>query len=239
MLIDAIVDCVRPQPGEIVADPACGTGGFLLSAHEYLKNHSELDRDQKRHLRFEALRGVELVPNVARLCGMNLFLHSIGPDGTDDHDPPITIDDALRDEPSARERRHHQSPLRQEVSAGCTTRPDSLLAFPQAIDRALRSGCGKLMSTHQTPSSDGLHHLLGCISTGSIIFLIYRTARLNVARLMVLQKCASRRIPYHQSWNPPACWIIAATMTVREVGLGHPVNSPIDRENHVWLSVRS
>jgi len=51
VLIDAIVDCVRPQPGEIVADPACGTGGFLLSAHEYVKNHFELDRDQKRHLR--------------------------------------------------------------------------------------------------------------------------------------------------------------------------------------------
>ena len=32
-LIDALVDCVRPMPGEIIADPACGTGGFLLSAH--------------------------------------------------------------------------------------------------------------------------------------------------------------------------------------------------------------
>ncbi len=101
-LIDAIVDCIQPRPGEIVADPACGTGGFLLSAHEYLKNHYELDRDQKRHLRYDALRGVELVPNVARLCGMNLFLHGIGPDGTDEHEPPIAIDDALRDEPSLR-----------------------------------------------------------------------------------------------------------------------------------------
>ena len=99
-IIDAIVDCVQPQPGEVVADPACGTGGFLLAAHEYLKSRFELDRDQKRHLRFEALRGVELVPNVARLCGMNLFLHGIGPDGTDGHEPPIEIDDALRDEPS-------------------------------------------------------------------------------------------------------------------------------------------
>jgi type I restriction enzyme M protein len=97
-LIDAIIDCVRPQPGEVVADPACGTGGFLLSAYEHLSRF-DLDRDQKRHLRFEALRGVELVPNVARLCGMNLFLHGIGPDGTDDHAPPIEIDDALREKP--------------------------------------------------------------------------------------------------------------------------------------------
>ena len=99
-LIDAIVDCIRPQPGEVVSDPACGTGGFLLSAHEYIRTHSELDRDQKRHLRFDAIRGVELVPNVARLCAMNLFLHGVGPDGTDDHQPPIRTDDALRDEPS-------------------------------------------------------------------------------------------------------------------------------------------
>jgi type I restriction enzyme M protein len=99
-LIDAIVDCIRPQPGEVVSDPACGTGGFLLSAHEYIRTHSELDRDQKRHLRFDAIRGVELVPNVARLCAMNLFLHGVGPDGTDEHVPPIRTDDALRDEPS-------------------------------------------------------------------------------------------------------------------------------------------
>ncbi len=99
-VIDALVDCVEPQPGEVVVDPACGTGGFLLAAHEYLKNNFDLDRDQKKHLRFEALRGIELVPNVSRLCGMNLYLHGIGPDGDAEHEPPIKTDDALRDEPS-------------------------------------------------------------------------------------------------------------------------------------------
>ena len=68
-VIQAMVGCVQPRPGEVVVDPACGTGGFLLATHEYLKHSADLDRDQKRHLRFEALRGVELVPNVARLCG--------------------------------------------------------------------------------------------------------------------------------------------------------------------------
>jgi type I restriction enzyme M protein len=101
VLIDAIVDCVRPRPGEVVADPACGTGGFLLSAHEYIRNNFELDRDQKRHLRFEAIQGTELVPNVSRLCAMNLFLHGVGPDGTDNHEPPIRTDDALRAEPGS------------------------------------------------------------------------------------------------------------------------------------------
>ena len=98
-VIQAMVDCVQPQPGEVVVDPACGTGGFLLAAHEYLKNYFKLDRDQKKHLRFEALRGVELVPGVSRLCAMNLFLHGVGPDD-DRREPPIHTDDALRDQPS-------------------------------------------------------------------------------------------------------------------------------------------
>ncbi|MEQ8767486.1 MAG: class I SAM-dependent DNA methyltransferase [Planctomycetota bacterium] len=97
-LIDAIVDCIQPKHGEVIVDPACGTGGFLLSAHEYVKTHFELDRDQKKALRYNALRGVELVPNVSRLCGMNLFLHGIGPDIGDQ--AIIATDDALRDEPA-------------------------------------------------------------------------------------------------------------------------------------------
>jgi type I restriction enzyme M protein len=100
-LIQAIVDCVQPQPGESVIDPACGTGGFLLATHEYITRHfgESLERSQKKHLRLDALRGVELVPGVARLCAMNLFLHGVGPDD-DEYDPPVRTDDALRDEPS-------------------------------------------------------------------------------------------------------------------------------------------
>jgi type I restriction enzyme M protein len=100
-LIDAIVDCIRPQPREIIADPACGTGGFLLAAHAYVANpeHYKLDKGQKQHLRYEALRGVELVDSVSRLCAMNLFLHGIGPDD-DQRAPPIRTDDSLRNEPS-------------------------------------------------------------------------------------------------------------------------------------------
>jgi type I restriction enzyme M protein len=99
-LIDAIVDCLQPQPGEVTVDPACGTGGFLLAAHEYVRRHFELDRDQKKHLRYEALRGVELVDGVSRLCAMNLLLHGIGPDD-DEREPPIKTDDALRAVPAA------------------------------------------------------------------------------------------------------------------------------------------
>src|SRR5947208_14148618 len=45
-LIRAIVDVVRPEPGATICDPACGTGGFFLAAHDYIATHYELDRTQ-------------------------------------------------------------------------------------------------------------------------------------------------------------------------------------------------
>jgi len=98
-LIDGIIDCVQPRPDEVVCDPACGTGGFLLSAYNYITGHYELNRDEKKHLKYDALRGVELVDGVSRLCAMNLYLHGVGPDD-DEHKPPIRTDDSLRNEPS-------------------------------------------------------------------------------------------------------------------------------------------
>ncbi|RJO66029.1 MAG: SAM-dependent DNA methyltransferase [Myxococcales bacterium] len=100
-LIQAVVDCIQPQPGELIVDPACGTGGFLLAAYDYLTTHHKLDKDQKKRLKYDTLRGIELVDGVARLCAMNLFLHGIGHED-DTKEPPIRTDDALRDEPDIR-----------------------------------------------------------------------------------------------------------------------------------------
>ena len=93
-LIRAMVDCVRPAPGEVICDPACGTGGFLLAAHDYIVRHNTLDKSQKKHLKLKALHGVELVDGVSRLCAMNLILHGIGPSG-DEAPPPVATDDSL------------------------------------------------------------------------------------------------------------------------------------------------
>jgi type I restriction enzyme M protein len=99
-LIRAIVDVMRPQPGMTICDPACGTGGFLLAAHEHIvDNNPNLDRDQKHQLRFEALCGSEIVDNTARLCVMNLLLHGIG---AEDADSPITVEDSLKGDPGER-----------------------------------------------------------------------------------------------------------------------------------------
>ena len=93
-LIRAMVKVVAPQPGETICDPACGTGGFLLAAHDYLANTYDLDKAQKRKLKHGILFGVELVDSVTRLCAMNLLLHGIGGD-TDDKLPVETRDALL------------------------------------------------------------------------------------------------------------------------------------------------
>ena len=77
-LIAAMVDVMAPQPGQTICDPACGTGGFLLAAHDYLAKHHALDRAQKKTLKAGTLFGIELVDSVTRLCAMNLLLHGIG-----------------------------------------------------------------------------------------------------------------------------------------------------------------
>jgi type I restriction enzyme M protein len=93
-LIQAVVDVVRPVPDERICDPASGTGGFLLAAHSYIAKHHDLDRDQRRFLKFDALRGWEIVDNTARLCLMNLFLHGIGSD--EEGREPLHVVDSLR-----------------------------------------------------------------------------------------------------------------------------------------------
>src|SRR5579875_299285 len=55
-LIRALVEVMRPRPGQRICDPACGTGGFLLEAHRYISTHYPLDRDQRRFLRYKAFR---------------------------------------------------------------------------------------------------------------------------------------------------------------------------------------
>ena len=82
-LIAAMVDAVSPQPGQTICDPSCGTGGFLLAAHDYLAKHHQLDRAQKKKLKSGTFYGIELVDSVTRLCAMNLLLHGIGESGSD------------------------------------------------------------------------------------------------------------------------------------------------------------
>lgn len=86
-LIDAVVQVVQPQPNETVHDPACGTGGFLLAAWERMKRAG----DRRAQLRArDNLSGIDIVPDVVRLCAMNMYLH-----GAARNKNPILRTDAL------------------------------------------------------------------------------------------------------------------------------------------------
>jgi len=98
-LIAAMVDVVNPQPGETTCDPACGTGGFLLAAHNYLvAQNPNLTKDQKKQLKEGTFKGIELVQSVARLCAMNLLLHGIGSQEAE----PVEVTDSLGADPGDR-----------------------------------------------------------------------------------------------------------------------------------------
>jgi len=98
-LINTMVKCIRPEPMKTIVDPACGSGGFFLSAMNYMAKNYNLDRDQKEFLKFETFRGWEIVLSTYRMCLMNLFLHNVGDiDGR----VPITRNDALLSDPGER-----------------------------------------------------------------------------------------------------------------------------------------
>ncbi len=101
-LIQAIVDCVAPRPGETACDPACGTGGFLLAVHDYVVHHNpNLTKAEKKALKEGTFKGWELVQSTARLCAMNLMLHGIDA-GNGSDKLPVVVTDSLAADPGDR-----------------------------------------------------------------------------------------------------------------------------------------
>ncbi len=64
-LIAAMVECVAPEPGKTIADPACGTGGFFLAAYDYLtRDGNKLNKDEKTFLKKDTFSGNEIVAGI-------------------------------------------------------------------------------------------------------------------------------------------------------------------------------
>jgi type I restriction enzyme M protein len=99
VLIQSIVRCVKPDPRAnmnfAIDDPACGTGGFLIAAYEWLKDETggALDRDTAKRVRSGTYFGQELVARPRRLALMNMYLHQV--------EPHITLADSIYEVPSA------------------------------------------------------------------------------------------------------------------------------------------
>lgn len=81
VLIDVMVELTKPQPGERCNDPACGTFGFMIAAHEYVRQHTDdffdLDQDTANFEAGDAFTGCELVHDTHRLALMNAMLHDM------------------------------------------------------------------------------------------------------------------------------------------------------------------
>lgn len=97
LLIQSIVRCIKPDPRAgrdfKIGDPACGTGGFLVAAYEWLihETHGALDRDVAKRIRTNTYYGQEMVARPRRLALMNLYLHQV--------EPRITLGDSIYDVP--------------------------------------------------------------------------------------------------------------------------------------------
>lgn len=101
LLIQSIVRCMKPDPRAhkefTICDPACGTGGFLVAAHEWLIEQTKggaVDRELAKRLRYNTYFGQDLVPRPRRLVLMNLYLHNL--------EPHIKLGDSIYEVPDSR-----------------------------------------------------------------------------------------------------------------------------------------
>lgn len=88
LLIQSMMRCIKPDPRSksefTIGDPACGTGGFLIAAYEWLKDELRKekvapDRDTQKRIREKTYFGQELVARPRRLALMNMYLHNVSP----------------------------------------------------------------------------------------------------------------------------------------------------------------
>ncbi len=149
-LIDCIIRRLQPQPGDIVQDPAAGTGGFLVAADRYIKDRTDelfalKTEAERRFQRQDAFRGLELVNDTHRLLLMNLMLHGIdgdlvrggdtlGPDGE-----TLGSADVIPTNPPFGTKKGGGRPARADFVITSMT-SNKQLAFVEHVVRALRPG---------------------------------------------------------------------------------------------------
>src|SRR5436309_3133208 len=101
LLIQSIVRCMKPDPRAsrdfTICDPACGTGGFLVSSYEWLIDQTKggaIDRELAKRIRRGTYYGQDLVARPRRLALMNLYLHGL--------EPQIKLGDSIYEVPDGR-----------------------------------------------------------------------------------------------------------------------------------------
>jgi type I restriction enzyme M protein len=147
-LIDCMVRLVQPKPGEIIQDPALGTGGFLVAAHRYIAAATDdfyaLPKEQAYFQRHNALVGQELVPDTHRLAMMNLMLHgyeggALSADTLSPEGESLGKADVILANPPFGTKKGGGRPNRPDFSVTAGT-SNKQLAFVEHIVRALNPG---------------------------------------------------------------------------------------------------
>ena len=72
-----IVEMIQPRLGEVVLDPACGTGGFLTNVIDYIETNQKVKTLEQRQQLQNCITGVEKKPLPHMLATTNLILHGI------------------------------------------------------------------------------------------------------------------------------------------------------------------
>ncbi|AGP38965.1 HsdM family class I SAM-dependent methyltransferase [Sorangium cellulosum] len=147
VLIQSIVRCMRPdprgQPGFALCDPACGTGGFLVAAWEWLEAEARgaLDRETADRIKSTAFFGHELVARPRRLALMNLVLHGIEPrialGDSIDAPPPAERFDVILTNPPFGTKGARQTPGREDFAIATANKQ---LNFIQHVLTILKPG---------------------------------------------------------------------------------------------------
>jgi type I restriction enzyme M protein len=148
VLIDAIVRCMKPDPRSqrdfTISDPACGTGGFLVSSYEWLMHQTKggaLERDVITRIRKKTYFGQELVARPRRLALMNLVLHGLQPTivlgDTIDEPPGSQKFDVILTNPPFGTRGANQAPSRDDFTVSTSNKQ---LNFVQHVLTVLKPG---------------------------------------------------------------------------------------------------
>lgn len=138
-LVNSIIRLVQPNLGNLIQDPATGSGGFLVSADSYIRTKYSQEEYQTTPPKYQ---GVEIEKNTRRICLMNIFLHNL--------DANIVYGDALTDDvaeldkadiilanPPFGNKAGGQRPLRKDIPFPNTNKQ---LAFLQHIYLGLKPG---------------------------------------------------------------------------------------------------
>lgn len=99
-IIQLMVDMVEPTTSDIICDPACGTGGFLVAAVEFFNRPENLklfnDEAFKRHFHRDMFHGFDFDSTMLRIAAMNMLLHGV-------NEPQIINRDSLAEDHAGEE----------------------------------------------------------------------------------------------------------------------------------------